>query len=256
MTVLLQIKKLVLQPLSLILFLSYIQNPAHADAKAPAKRPIILELFTSQGCSSCPAADRLLEQIDEHADDILALSYHVTYWDYLGWKDPYAKPAFTERQRAYAKTLHDSIYTPQIIIDGVSSTTGSDRSNIMRALTFARTSKPVIPVTISKKNNRLEIEVSGVDENAGVTVPMVGTIMAIQYRNIDEDDIASGENKGRKLRTYHNVTEIQNLGIWKREKQNFSIPIKELGGNNFAVLLQSESFGRIVGAATYTQGRK
>lgn len=253
MTVLLQAKRFcILATATFILLISSNYSSASANTHTPSTRPIVLELFTSQGCSSCPAADKLLKEIDDREDNVLALSYHVAYWDHLGWKDLYAKPKFANRQRAYAKILHDHIYTPQMIIDGVSSVIGSNDHDIARAMRFARTSKPEIPISIEKKGDELHVHVAGANADAGVSVPIVGTIQLVLYRDIDVDNVKAGENAGHTLKSYHNVTLMKMLGIWKREEARFTIPTKLLEGQNVAILLQSEAHGRIVGAATYT----
>ena len=105
----------------------------------PATRPIVVELFTSQGCSSCPPADALLRDLSRQRTDVLALAFHVTYWDRLGWPDPFALPAATERQRGYAGISHaGTIYTPQMVVDGTRDVVGSDQRGVQAALAAAR----------------------------------------------------------------------------------------------------------------------
>src|SRR5438309_7939527 len=123
-----------------------------ALAVAPVQageRPIVVELFTSEGCSSCPPADALLAELAKRPD-VLALSFHVDYWDRLGWKDPFSSRAATDRQNRYAKLLKlATVYTPQIVVDGRWEAVGSDRADVERALDRARRDRPEVPVTLT-----------------------------------------------------------------------------------------------------------
>src|SRR5208282_5788557 len=113
------------------------------------ERPIVVELFTSEGCSSCPPADALLAELAGRSD-VLALSFHVDYWDRLGWKDPFSSPDATRRQHGYADLLGlATVYTPQMIVDGRWQAVGSDRSEVERALGSARRSRDEVPVTLA-----------------------------------------------------------------------------------------------------------
>src|SRR5712691_8800515 len=106
---------------AVILGLAFAAMPAGADP-----RPVVVELFTSQGCSSCPPADALLGELARRGD-VLALGFHISYWDSLGWKDPLSNPASTDRQKAYARHFDGQVYTPQIVVDGTTEMVGSDR---------------------------------------------------------------------------------------------------------------------------------
>src|SRR5246127_3918229 len=113
------------------------------------KRPPLVELFTSEGCSSCPPADALLAELAGRPD-VLALSFHVDYWDRLGWRDPFSSPAATERQQRYAELLRlATVYTPQIVIDGKRQAVGSNRGEVERALNSARRSHEGVPVELA-----------------------------------------------------------------------------------------------------------
>lgn len=217
---------------------------------APAPRPVVVELFTSQGCSSCPAADAILERLAREPG-VIALSYHITYWDYLGWKDPFALPESTERQKAYAKILRDHIYTPQVVVDGASIGVGSDESFIRQAMSAAIVSQPFIPVHITRDGDDLAIDVAGAAADAGVTVPMLGTVWAMLYREHDKTTVSAGENQGRVLSDSHNVARIIKLGVWQRNDEHYRLPLSELGGHRIAVILQAEGFSRVAGAASY-----
>src|SRR5215207_2954450 len=110
---------------------------AAAGAPHAETRPVVVELFTSQSCSSCPPADALLRELAGRAD-VIALGFHISYWDRLGWKDPLSNPASTERQKAYARRLSGQIYTPQIVVDGTGEAVGTDRDAVFAALRAAR----------------------------------------------------------------------------------------------------------------------
>src|SRR6516162_7545054 len=131
-----------------VLFLSLCLTIGIAAARA-GERPVLVELFTSEGCSSCPPADALLAELASRPD-VLALSFHVDYWDRLGWKDPYSSREATARQNRYA-TLLDlaTVYTPQIVVDGKWQAVGSDRADVEHALDRARRSLKEIPVTLA-----------------------------------------------------------------------------------------------------------
>src|SRR5204863_9059983 len=127
--------------------------PVRAD-----ERPIVVELFTSEGCSSCPPADALLAELARRSD-VLALSFHVDYWDRLGWKDPFSSRAATDRQNRYATLLAlPTVYTPQIVVDGKWEAVGSDRADVERALELARRDHPEVPVTLAFDHGQAQIK--------------------------------------------------------------------------------------------------
>src|SRR5271167_1683708 len=138
--------------LFLSLGLAVTSGPARAD-----ERPIVVELFTSEGCSSCPPADALLAELAGRPD-VLALSFHVDYWDRLGWKDPFSSPDATRRQHGYADLLGlATVYTPQMVVDGRWQAVGSDRSEVERALGSARRSRDGVPVALAVDHGRARI---------------------------------------------------------------------------------------------------
>src|SRR6476659_4167205 len=124
-----------------------ITDPAQAQPRA------VIELFTSQGCSSCPPADRLLAELARD-QSLVALSWHIDYWDYLGWKDTFSQPAFTSRQKAYGVVRGDwEVYTPQVVVNGVSQVVGSDRSEIDAAVASRRGSELSVPITLDDRGS-------------------------------------------------------------------------------------------------------
>lgn len=217
----------------------------------PLKRPVVLELFTSQGCSSCPAADALLAELARNPS-VLALSYHVDFWDHLGWKDPFSSPQNTARQKTYAQLLKDNIYTPQIVIDGKIPAVGSDRAAIQSGMEFARVSQPAIPVRIEREGDNLRITIPTAPADSGVTLPKWAAVRAVQFtRDTSATAVAAGENRGRRLESVNNVVRITLLGSWKKKEESFLLPAAGIGSDSIAVLVQTGEQGRVSGVGVY-----
>lgn len=192
---------------------------APANPQAP-RTPVLIELFTSEGCSSCPPADALLQELLERqpveAAEIVALSLHVDYWDHQGWKDPFASRAFTERQRAYSRTLgRDEIYTPQLILDGRDEVRGADRESMMRAVRLAAV-RPHLPLSATARfagdTLRLTIDLPAAPGGAEPIDVLVA---------VTEDDLTSvvrrGENSGRTLTHVAVVRSLERSGTLEPE---------------------------------------
>lgn len=187
---------------------------------------VVVELFTSEGCSSCPPADRLLSNIVNAADEnaeVLGLSFHVDYWDYIGWKDPYASQAFTLRQRAYARKFGlRTIYTPQMIVNGKHEFVGSSRHEWSRALSqeIENTQKIEIEVSkISKTSTSISFSVKSkksIDSQINV---------AIVEKNLSQD-VNRGENRGRKL-THDNVVRSFATRQFDGKENKFNLDLPE-----------------------------
>jgi hypothetical protein len=220
------------------------------DARAEPKA--VVELFTSQGCSSCPAADKLLAELSRDPS-IVALSVPIDYWDYLGWKDTLAKPKHSIRQRGYAQTRGDrEIYTPQVVVNGAVQVLGSDRNAIEEAIQRLRKqgSTAVLPVTITSNNEQLQITVAASHEpNSAGEVWLCALAKTVSVK------IGRGENKGRTV-DYHNVARRWvKLGQWSGATKTWMVPVNQFeddGSNALAVLVQSgtlEKPGPIIGAA-------
>ena len=217
------------------------QPGTHAVAKPRA----VVELFTSQGCSSCPPADKLLAEVAERPD-VIALTLAVDYWDYLGWKDTLAKHGHTSRQKAYAKLRGDSkMFTPQAVVNGAAMAVGSDRSALEQTLATART--PEVPVTLEVRDGKLMVSVG-----AGTGA---GEVWLCPVASKAKVDIVRGENEGSKV-TYHNVVRGWiKLGDWNGSAVSFEAPLRRPGDadiDTLAVLVQSGSSsapGPILGAA-------
>ena len=144
---------------------------ALAAALAPvaglaADRPVVVELFTSQGCSSCPPANAYLNELVRDRSDVLALAFHVTYWDRLGWKDPFSMEAATERQDRYGHRFGDGSYTPEMVVDGAAGMVGSDRGDVGSAIENAkRNSRTAAAVSVTKNGEQVSIEVGSGSED-------------------------------------------------------------------------------------------
>jgi hypothetical protein len=223
-----------------------------AVARAGEPRAL-LELFTSQGCSSCPAADRLMGQLAKDPA-LVALSVPVDYWDYLGWRDTLANPAHSARQRAYARVRGDGqVYTPQIVVNGALDALGSDQTAVEQAIAETTKESGVmsVPITLSVNGSALSVKVPSAEtsEQAAAEVwlcPLAKTVAVA---------IARGENRGRTI-TYHNV--VRNwvkLGNWKGAEATWDVPlpqIKAAGIDAAAVMLQEGTHDRpgiVLGAA-------
>jgi len=207
-----------------------------APVPAPIGRPVVLELFTSQGCSSCPPADALLGQLVQRPA-VIALAWHVDYWDNLGWRDPYASRLATERQRAYAGRLGSEVFTPALVVDGARIVVGSERGEVEAAITAA----PALPVavTVSRGADGL---VAAISAGSG---PLRAVFAA--YDPERATNVGAGENGGARLREYRIVRKSVMLGEWDGTPRRFNLPTLE-PGQGAAVLVQSAEL-RVLGAA-------
>lgn len=182
------------------------------------KTPTVIELFTSQGCSSCPPADKLLKEIkDTYGDDVITLSYHVDYWDYIGWKDPFATQAFTQKQYGYAEKFRSrSVYTPQAVINGRTHYTGSDKSSIYRVLTSKNTHALPIDISLTnveKGNTAIAVDYTISDTDAANELTFVITI------NEKVTQVKRGENRNKTLKNSHIVVAEQTIRRYNSKGQ-------------------------------------
>jgi len=222
-----------------------------AVARAAEPRAL-LELFTSQGCSSCPAADKLLGELAGDPS-LIALSLPIDYWDYLGWKDTLASPGDSARQRAYAHVRGDrQVYTPQMVINGATHALGSDRPAIEHAIvqTGQKSGAMTLPVLLSKGAGGLNVRVdSAENEHGAAEVWLCPLAKAVQV------EIGRGENHGRTI-TYHNVVRGWiKLGDWTGTKASWTVPLSQIETGDIdaaAVMVQEGTHdkpGIILGAA-------
>jgi hypothetical protein len=209
---------------------------------AAAVRPAVVELFTSEGCSSCPPAELYTAELAQRGD-VLALTFHVDYWDDLGWRDRFSLPQSTQRQHAYAAALHlRGVFTPQMVIDGRRSFVGNDRAAIGRDLSVPREG-PRIAVALHEGALRIRLGPS-----SGTST---GEVVLVAYRHSATTPIGLGENAGRTINEVNVVRSIRSLGRWEGRPADYEVPIDSLPGDatDVAVLLQSAGQSSIVSAA-------
>jgi hypothetical protein len=220
------------------------------DAGSP-KRPVIVELYTSQGCASCVPADALLAKLTKRPD-VIPMSLSVTYWDMLGWKDTLASEAYTRRQKVYAEAMgHSAVYTPQIIVDGTSDIVGSREQSVIAAIdTHARESDGEnVSVALHETPDELHIAVGSASDRAKSSA----TVWMFHLRSAATVSIGGGENDGRTM-TYRNVVgDLRAVGQWKGEPLAIDLPRSAMEGlphDSVVVIVQSGGgYGKIVGAA-------
>ena len=223
---------------------------------AAAERPLtVVELFTSQGCSSCPPADAFLGELAGR-DDVLALSFHVDYWDYIGWKDPFASAEHTRRQRDYSRKLGlRYVYTPQMVIQGAAHVTGSDRSAVLDRIEKNRALAP-LPVELRQGDDgavRLSIA-----DAPGKGAAEEAAVWLVVFDREHLTPVRRGENRGRKLRNYNVVRQLSRVATWRGKALDMAVTVPEMvpgGGQACAVLVQSKETGRILGAAALSLDR-
>ncbi len=217
-------------------------------ASQTVDRPAVIELFTSQGCSSCPAADALFEKYTQRAN-VIAMSFSVHYWDYLGWKDTLANPKFTERQKAYAKARGDGqVYTPQIVVAGHNHAVGSDKSAIDSSIQRSQKSETWVPVKLTRASNGAVLDLPALDgwlKDATVWLVTVS-------RRVDVV-VKRGENAGRTLTYFNAVRSFTQVGRYDGKALSLPLDSKSIDqsdADQIVVLVQTGTTGPIVGAAT------
>lgn len=217
--------------------------PAGAQpAPQPVPQPVVVELYTSQGCSSCPPADALFDQLAAR-DDVIALALHVDYWDYLGWSDTFGDAAYSDRQRSYARAAGDPmVYTPQILVNGATAIVGTDSASLADLLqSEARQTGPALG--LERIGDVVRVQVPG-----PVLFPAPVRVELVRYRASAIVDIRGGELAGQTI-TYSNiVTGWRTLGLWDGAGP-LDVDAKVEGPDAVVVLLQQEGPGRILAAA-------
>jgi hypothetical protein len=213
-------------------------------ATVAAERPIVVELFTSQGCSSCPPADALLNELSNGRRDVLPLAFHVTYWDNLGWKDPFSLQAATQRQGRYGQRFGDGSYTPEIVVDGAIGMVGSRRGDVGSAIEKAkRDNRTAAAVGVKRMGERVSIEVG--PGSGG------GRVLLIGFDHDHTTAIGRGENGGRTLAQANIVRSIRTVGQWSGTPLRINEQFPE--GEDVAVLLETPD-GEIIGASRLAGG--
>jgi hypothetical protein len=233
---------------------------AWAETEPAAIPPVtaVLELFTSQGCASCPPADEVLEDFAKRPD-IVALSLPVDYWDYLGWKDTLANREFTLRQKSYANARGDrQIYTPQLIVNGRTHVVGSDRAAIDAAL---KAELPLsVPIEMGMTADAIKVTI-GPTTDPSAPKERKGTIWLALYKRHVNVPIRKGENQDRTLSYYNVVTKLRPIAMWRGDPTTVDLPMSEYhqaDADGCAVLLQAETVhgepGEMLGAAFFEKG--
>lgn len=204
--------------------------------------PVVVELFTSQGCSSCPPADEMLGQLGER-DNVIALALHVDYWDYIGWKDKFAHAAFTKRQKGYARAFGSrTIYTPQMVINGSHDVIGNRGLEVADLVQKHVEKGMVVPLDISRNGSSLSIQAPARQGMANAD------IFVVRYLPHETVNIPRGENAGKSLTYTHIVTEWRDVGDWNgRAALSERVTIE--GSSPVVVLVQSKNHGPILAAA-------
>jgi hypothetical protein len=202
-------------------------------------------LFTSQGCSSCPPADAYLGSLAKRPD-IVALSFHIDYWDYIGWRDPYASRATTDRQRAYARVLKQRyVYTPEMVVEGIGHDTGRERGAIEALLAQAqrRSRNRATPELSRAVNGPLTIRLAAFALDGA---PADVTLAIYDRRH--STPVASGENQGRMLDNFNTVRHLEVLARWDGSAANWTVDASRLQpGQGAAVIVQRADHGPVIG---------
>ena len=218
-----------------------------ACAGQHGQRPVVVELFTSQGCSDCPVADRLVSELAKRKD-VIALSLPITYWDMLGWKDTYATDANTQRQKSYARAMNRSgIYTPQMIIDGRLDVVGNQRDRVLAALSPRSDEEPAIPIFIGTASGRVEIAIPA-SKSKSKTPATIWVMRTLAQGSVN---VEQGENRNHML-TYTNVVrDLKRAGEWTGEAMKIDLPLNlaKTKHDGIAVILQARDYGPVLGAA-------
>jgi hypothetical protein len=214
---------------------------AQADA---ASRPLVVELFTSQGCSSCPPADEYLGQLSQRPD-ILALAFHVDYWDSYGWRDRFELQQSVERQNVYVRSFHRaSAFTPQFVIDGrkdaMTNTVGPAVQEPRDAV-----ARDAVPLTLAVRDGQVVVDVG---ERQG---EHPSDVVLVTFLRHAVSNVGRGENAGKNLEEFNIVRSIRTLGVWKGTSENYKVSVSSLPSDatDVAVLVQSRGTGPVVGAA-------
>ncbi len=245
---------LFVRPIILLASLLCASGAMAGDVREPKG---VVELFTSQGCSSCPPADATLGEIVAQGD-VVALSYHVDYWNYLGWADTLSSKENTERQYGYAKTMGRSgVYTPQAVINGRDHVKGTDLGAINAKVDGLKQSGKglVVPVTATMRGDEIEIEIGEGQGEAEVVVAY--------FSKRQQVEVTKGENSGKSMDYWHSVNDVQSVGMWNGKSMKLTLPGKVMGKSKkdgCAILLQSSGPNgepaAILGATVLMVGHK
>ena len=207
-----------------------------ASGADSTRAPVLIELFTSEGCSSCPPADRILESLDSQA---IVLSEHVDYWDRLGWRDPYSSHANTQRQESYARVFtREGPYTPQMVIDGATEFVGNDARRANEELARAR-SREKLGVHLTRSAGGVQVKIDAAAKSADVWLALAD--------DRGTQQVASGENKGRTLNHVAILRSLRKIGTVKKGAEFSQMVEAPANGGRIIVFVQDSGLGRIYG---------
>ena len=233
----------------LALALMILSGPAYA---AESTTPhAVIELYTSQGCNSCPPADRVLYQINQEHTDLLALSYHVDYWNYLGWTDPFSDSRYSDRQRDYANRMRERyVYTPQVIINGDNVVQATAKRRIESTADALPGLKDISAITLASDST--DLPARGTVALRNITMPGSGNAHRIWIIGFDREhqrDVLSGENAGKRLVHANVVREMIDLGPWDGSSKDIPFAMTKACDGGIAVLVQNGNGGPIISAS-------
>jgi len=209
---------------------------------ADARRPVVVELFTAQGCSSCAKANSLVAQIAERPG-VVTLMWSVDYWDYLGWKDSFAQPEFTERQQRYERRFgFRNVYTPQVVVDGAAQAPGDKPADIDALIQKARRARGPEPQVRFSRDGRIGVGIGARPEKAA-------DVWLVRFQaHVQDIDVTSGDNNGAKVPYRNVVRQLVRLGSWSGRAAIFKTPDATIGGLTALVLVQAPRGGPILTA--------
>ncbi len=218
---------------------------ARSTSRTPPIEPVVVELFTAQGCSVCPDANQVVEALSE-APGVIALTYAVDYWDYLGWPDTFARPEFAQRQRGYQSAMRlRTIYTPQVVIDGRRQVSGAEGPAVQLAVD-EEAARRVFPPQIEFRESGDHVGVGSGRSPAGGA-----EVWAVTYRPGPQAvEIGGGDNRGQTVRAVNVVSDLQKLGDWSGRPVLYALPADREDGESVAILVQAKGDRRILTAAT------
>jgi hypothetical protein len=228
------------QPVSLSVLWSFALLSAAGVTDAQS-RATVVELYTSEGCSSCPPAEAQIGKLAQQ-DGIIALAFHVDYWDSLGWRDRFGLPEAVARQRQYAHKLHlSTVYTPQLVIDGERDLVGGGNG-----IGSKSAHQPGVPIELAVRDNSLVVALAAQPQ------PGPSDVLLLGYLPEAVCEVTRGENAGHELHEFNIVRSVRNLGSWQGEGKTFNVPLSALAPDATAVvvLVQLHDQGPIIGAAS------